>query len=376
MKVTANDIVQAINLLRTNIVYNYINPSTRTQIKIVNVIRPLGPIYIKRFNPEKGETLENAITETISTNMIWRIANAITPNRPINFDRILGGSYNTRSALEALLAHTPQYYWCLPGRIENTYSSTEIKRGHKHLVWIPDNPHEPGQITKIETDIVISETPAIDIVYDALTLVEADQNMDINMQRRHAQIQIALILIGLHFKFRVWVAQNDKGIKYKNVPLGEMEGVLPALGDVELLSAFQDAALHATFIDCIWFRNKRFMPAVFEVEHTTGITSGLTRMLSFCEEIPDYPTRWVIVAPDEDRMKVIEQANKAQFLKLNTKFLPYSAVEELYSLCQRRDIRGINEEFFDCFMEPCVIVTLQPSDSTMPGRSGNFPVSK
>ena len=49
--------------------------------------------------------------------MIWRVANAISEGEPINFDRVLGGSYNTRSVLESLLASTPEFYYCYPGRI-------------------------------------------------------------------------------------------------------------------------------------------------------------------------------------------------------------------------------------------------------------------
>lgn len=64
----------------------------------------------------------------------------------------------------------------------------------------------------------------------------------------------------------------------------------------------------------------------------------------------------MIVAPDEDRNKVFRETNEPQFRSLKTLFFPYSAVEELYSLCQRRRLshKSVNEEFLDCFMEPCL----------------------
>lgn len=96
------------------------------------------------------------------------------------------------------------------------------------------------------------------------------------------------------------------------------------------------------------------MPAVIEVEHSTGVTSGLTRMKGFQDALPAFPTRYVIVAADEDREKVIREANREQFKSLNARFFPYSAVEELYGLCQRRKLRGVTEEFLDTFMEPVV----------------------
>ena len=89
------------------------------------------------------------------------------------------------------------------------------------------------------------------------------------------------------------------------------------------------------------------MPAVFEVEHSTCVTSGLTRMKHFRDQIPPIETRWVIVAPDEDRHKVYTEANKEQFKDMNVRFFPYSSVEELYSLCQRRKVSGVNDEFSD-----------------------------
>jgi type II restriction enzyme len=354
MRVTASDLVRAIAHLPRNQVYHYPTKKTRTQIQILNVDLPEGPIYIKRFNPANGETPDGADVESISSNMIWRIANALIPGNPINFDRVFAGSYNTRSALEALLAHTPQFYSCSPGRIEVVASSTEIKRGHKHLVWRPDLPHEEGVMRRIATDVTISEIPSADLVYDSLTLPKANREMDINMQRRHAQIQIALIMIGQQLGFRIWVAQNDKGIIYNDKRLGEMDGVVQTLRNERIIAAYGEAADAAAFIDCIWFRNHRFMPAVLEIEHSTGVTSGLNRMLTFQNALPPIQTRWVIVAPDEDRAKVFEEANLEQFRSMRTQYFSYSAVEEFFSLCKRRRLKGVNDEFLDCFMENCV----------------------
>jgi len=53
-----------------------------------------------------------------------------------------------------------------------------------------------------------------------------------------------------------------------------------------------------------------------------------------------------------DRGKVLKEANQEQFKSLDVKYFPYSAVEELYALCNKRKIRGITEEFLDCYMEP------------------------
>lgn len=359
MKLTASNIVKAILNLPKGQWFEYINEKTRSQVRVISAAGPEGPIRVERRNPTKKS---GAVSKaTLSTAMIWRIANAYTPNVPINFDRVLAGSYNTRSLLEALLAHTPEFYWCVPGRIELINSSSEIKRGHKHIVWMPESPHQNGVIAESKTgnDQAISEIPTQTIVYDSLAVTEKllPAEMDIDVKRRHLQIQIALIEIGRQLDFRTWIAHNDKGFQYGEKKVGELEGVIAKLSDERVLAAYDDAIVAANLIDCIWFKNGKLMPAVMEVEHSTGVTSGLTRMKKFQDLGPRLADiRWVIVAADEDREDVIRKANTLQFQSLNAKYFSYSAVEELYSLCKRRKLssKAVNEDFLDCFMEPCL----------------------
>lgn len=49
---TAADICRAIDALRKNIFYSYVNPGTHGEIKIVRVQLPEGPIIIKRHRIE------------------------------------------------------------------------------------------------------------------------------------------------------------------------------------------------------------------------------------------------------------------------------------------------------------------------------------
>ncbi len=358
-KITAYNLVRAISQLPRNVNYNYINPKTRGLIHIDNVLLPAGPIQIRRWNPSKGETYTGAKVESISSEMIWRVANAINVGDPINLDRILGGSYNTRSVLESLIALTPEFFYCYPGRIKDIDGHSSIEHGHKHLVWLPDEPHEIGVlIEKQMENMAISEIPLQSVTYDNLVLPDnmiIGGDMNIEVIRRHTQIQIALYLIGLQLGYRTWIAQNDKGIVYKDKPLIEQQGIVPALGNENIISAFPGAETSAKFIDCIWFQNGKFMPAVMEVEHTTGITSGLTRMKGLQDAMPAFNTRYVIVAPDDDREKVIDEVNRPQFKSLDARYFSYSAVEELYYICTHRNLHGVTQEFLDCYMEKVCI---------------------
>jgi type II restriction enzyme len=347
MRLTASNLVGLINRLPKDQWFEYVNERNKGKVRVVSVRLPEGPISIQRQG--------NTQTQSISLKMLWRLANAMQPNVPVNVDRVFAGSYNTRSVLETLLAHSPEFYWCTPGRIELENSTQDIKRGHKHLVWRPDTPHKNGVLEKFETDMVISELPSSSAVYEALQISNTiKEAVDINVARRHLQIQIALISIGYQLGFRTWIARNDQGFTYNNKKVGDLDGIVVTLQSEKLLASYDEAIQAALHVDCIWFRNGRFMPAVIEVEHSTGIDSGLTRMKRLKDQIPAFPTRWVIVAPDEDRNKVITKASIPLYSDMNVQFFPYSAVDELYALCQRRKLsnKAVNEEFLDCFMEP------------------------
>ncbi len=347
-KLTAANLVSAIDSLKKNVNYNYVNSSNTHTIQIVHVEKPEGPIKIKRGNTKTS----------ISKQAIWRLADALSTGEPVNVDRVFGASYNFRSALEALLAHTPEIYWCKLQRIQPGLNKSEVVEGHKHIIWLPDRPHEQGVMKEYETDVVISEIPSNNVVYDALSLPSTHSEIDIDVKRRHVQIQIALSAIGFQLGFRTWIARNDQGISYGDKKIADLDGIVQKIECEKLISSFDGAVQAAMHIDCIWFRNGKLMPAVMEVEHSTGVRSGLARMKQLKDLLPPYAnTRWVIVAPDEDRDKVFKEANVPMFQSLDAQYFPYSAVEELYSLCMRRKLtsKAVNEEFLDCFMEKCAM---------------------
>lgn len=344
MNVTASNIVSAINKLSRSVYYDYPNQRTKTKVQLMAATLPIGPIKIKRREKE----------DNISKSMIQRYANAFSEGIPVNIDRVLGASYNTRSCLEALLAHTPEFYVCYPKRIEIQESSSRIKKGHKHLIWNPSKPHKLGEIHQSACGLTITERPAVETVYGVVDFPKDSRGeLNIEIKRRHTQIQIALALIGHQLGFRTYIAANDQGIEYNQKPLAALPSVISNLSSERLLTSFAEGIDAAKFIDCVWFKNEKLMPAVMEIEHSTGVTSGLARMQKFMNAIPAYPTRWVIVAPDEDRDAVRTKCADPQFEKLKAKFFPYSAVEELYALCEKRKIRGVHEEFLDGFMETC-----------------------
>ena len=358
-KLSCENLVTLLSSLPRNEPMSYINDATHTVVAITDVERPYGPIAICRWNPAKGETREDGTMQTISSAMLYRVANAITEGIPINFDRVLGASYNTRSALEAIMCHLPQFYFCYPGRIENKGGVTKIKSGHKHVVFLPNDPHAPGilQEKKLE-HLEIDEIPAKPVVYNALELpatVNTASKLKAETERIHALKQMSLYEIGKALGFRTYVAKNDAGIRYKGTPLADHPKIVKDLSDEMMVAPYDGAVNAGKLIDVIWF-SKRNIPAVIEIEHSTGVTSGLTRMKGLKDRLPEYgKMRFIIVADDGLRDKVVQEINRPQFAELHAKYMPYSAVSELLGLCQERALRGITEDFVDTFLEEVCI---------------------
>lgn len=164
------------------------------------------PIQIRSWNSRIGETITGTTVESISSEMIWRVANAVNAGNHINLDRVLGGLYNTRSVLSTLMALTPEFYYCYPGRIKDIDGHSSIEHGHKHLIWLPNEPHEQGVLTEKKVpNMAIPEIPMKSVTYDNLILPDSmviGGEMNIEVVRRHTQIQIALYLIGLQLGYR------------------------------------------------------------------------------------------------------------------------------------------------------------------------------
>lgn len=80
-------------------------------------------------------------------------------------------------------------------------------------------------------------------------------------------------------------------------------------------------------------------------------------MKDLYEQIPEFKTRYVIVAPDEDRDMVIEKINRPQFRCLDARYFSYSSVEELYHICTHRNLHGVTPEFLDCYMEKVCMIS-------------------
>jgi len=273
----------------------------------------------------------------------------------VQFDRLFSGGGNSRSALETLLSYTPNFFICYPPRT-NTYTG-KMSSNLKHIMWCPDDRHNVGVTETKDYNLVISEFEfGVDLGEVKISPnMLGDEFDSIEAKKTHTQMQVALVRIGSALSFHTWIAKNDRSIPVEDKSLGTLEGVISTLNSVPILYDTESKRA-ASLIDCIWFSHDfKYIPAVIEIEHSTGITSGLTRMLKFRETIPSVSMSYTVVAPNELRAKVISEANNTAFRDLQTRYMPYSTVRELYGLIQRYELTNVVERtFIEPFMEKVV----------------------
>jgi type II restriction enzyme len=54
-------------------------------------------------------------------------------------------------------------------RLEVINTKQTVKKGHKHLVYLPNSPHENGKLSEYKANIVISEMKT-EVVYQSVDL--------------------------------------------------------------------------------------------------------------------------------------------------------------------------------------------------------------
>lgn len=348
-KLTSADLINQIAQLGTQKIYNYV--SGKAKITIDSINKPEGPISFTNLDMNNTPIRSGSISRQMLAKMA--LVCSSKPYFPLHIDRVFSGGGNSRSALETLLAYTPHFFICHPERFD-AYSG-ETLRNLKHIMWCPNESHHLGTIVEKNYNEVITEIElGVDFGHISITHLE-DEFESIDAKRTHTQMQIALLEIGNALNFKTWIARNDQSIQVGNQKLGNFEGVISSLDEMPILYK-KEIREAAALIDCIWFTHDGDrIPAVIEIEHSTGVTSGLTRMRKLRDTFPAITTTFTVVAPNILRNKVINEANKTLFRELNVKFMPYTTVRELYGLIQRYSLKNVVDyKFIYPFMEQVV----------------------
>lgn len=147
---------------------------------------------------------------------------------------------------------------------------------------------------------------------------------------QHSEMIFSLCQIGKKVGFRTWVGLREQSDVYEGRRLRELcDEVCPQLEDIA-----EDSMQRVLNIDVIWY-SKRRVEAIFEVEHTTGITEAILRGTHV-----SYSVERFIVLPEErenlfDR-KASEPAMRQLMSENGWRKLFYSKLEEFYEANRRR----------------------------------------
>lgn len=143
----------------------------------------------------------------------------------------------------------------------------------------------------------------------------------------HTQVQTLLGSIGLNKEFDIWIPFSDRSkLDWTIASPFMMRNVL---------YGFEQFVDTLSEIDVIWLkRGSNEIKALFEVEHSTPIYSGLLRFNDVHLAVPTLNARYSIVANSERRSVFVKQLNRPTFrlsgLGDACNFLEYADVHNWY----------------------------------------------
>ena len=132
MKLTVDYLLDILDEVAKYTEFDYVKPGA-SKVKLLSVNKSMESVSLQRVT---GRETENA---KISRETLSILANSVTENEPFSIESVLKGSGNKRSAYEAILARTSEFYKCTVGRI-------------KHLVWVPSQKHSVNELVEISLE--------------------------------------------------------------------------------------------------------------------------------------------------------------------------------------------------------------------------------
>ena len=120
MNLTIEHILDLIKELPVNTDFNYVSGGD-SKAKLIYVDKENSKVEIARVNADGSE--KNA---SMTTDILNSLVANIKENIPFKFDNVLNGSGNVRSTMEAIFAHTKEFYSCKIKRVKT------FNMGSKH----------------------------------------------------------------------------------------------------------------------------------------------------------------------------------------------------------------------------------------------------
>ncbi|MGN7472177.1 hypothetical protein [Brevibacillus sp. SAFN-007a] len=167
-------------------------------------------------------------------------------------------------------------------------------------------------------------------------------------ENAHQEQQYLLAKLGWALGYDVWIAVNDHGKEYGGEKLGRQSlKVFPALPYP------QEVVDTAKLIDVIWFKkNTNDIEAVFEVENTTSIYSGILRMYDLSLSLGRKQVCY-LVAPKNREKEILAQVRRPSFHDLADMELRYLFFEEICDHCEAMCKFGNDKGVLDKLAKDC-----------------------
>lgn len=142
----------------------------------------------------------------------------------------------------------------------------------------------------------------------------------------HSQVQTILGAIGVAKGYDIWIPSSDRGkLDWSVATSFECRETFPG--------GFQDVGRIIQEIDVIWtVRGSSELKALFEVEHSTPIYSGLLRFNDVHLVAPRLRPRFSVVSNDSRRDLFVRQINRPTFR--------FSGLSELCTFLDYKDVFG------------------------------------
>lgn len=159
-----------------------------------------------------------------------------------------------------------------------------------------------------------------------------------NIEATHEQIIYALAKLGQYAGCSVWIGKKEQAAEFETEKFSRLSiASLPQLGGIP-----EEARKIIEQIDVLWLKGNVIIGA-FEVEHTTGVVTGLARFNDLLNIIPNIKMDMYIIAPDDREKKVIQELNRpairATAKKSGWKYVLYSDLLKKYDVIRKEQLK-------------------------------------
>lgn len=257
-----------------------------------------------------------------------------------NGEKILWYSSESKSFFGYSTIKDSGFYYDPSGLISEGYSAFKLEDPYKF-----ENPI-------IRTQEIYQMFSHTSLYYNNYRIIDEDlfqklvslASPDIQIEEvevTHDSIVFDLLTIGKLLGCDVWVANDLKNKETNETRLGDL-----SIEDLEIPGFDRSVMKILKAIDVLWLRNKTYILAGFEVEHTTQIFSGLLRFTDLFLSIPNLKIRAFIVAPDNRENQVESQFQRITFKHIfksvlsNIEIIYYSSLNLGYEIIQEVYRRG------------------------------------